>query len=287
MAHKAVTIPAILGRKNSPNKITAVTATDFCFARIIEQTEVDIVLVGDSLGMVALGYENTLPVTMEEMLAHTRAVRRGVRSALLVGDMPFMSYQVSAEQAVTNAGRFIQEAGAQAVKLEGGARVAEQVQTIVKTGIPVMGHIGLTPQSVHQFGGYRVQGKSYLDARQIKQDARELQNAGIFSLVLEGIPRELAAEITQELKIPTIGIGAGPDCDGQILVLHDLVGLNTEFTPKFVKRYAELANEMQSAVTDYVEEVRSGKFPEDKHSYHLVGHPLKSIKTPAADKGHQ
>jgi 3-methyl-2-oxobutanoate hydroxymethyltransferase len=284
MTHKPITIPVILGRKNSPNKITAVTATDFSFARIIEQTEIDIVLVGDSLGMVALGYENTLPVSMEEMLAHTRAVRRGVRSALLVGDMPFMSYQVSTEQAVTNAGRFIQEAGAQAVKLEGGAKVAGQVQAIVNAGIPVMGHIGLTPQSVHQFGGYRVQGKSYLDARQIKQDARDLQNAGIFSLVLEGIPRELAAEITQELKVPTIGIGAGPDCDGQILVLHDLVGLNTEFTPKFVKRFAELADEMQAAVTDYVEEVRSGKFPEDKHSYHMVGHPLKPVKIPASDK---
>ena len=286
MAQKTVTIPAILGRKNSLNKITAVTATDFSFARIIEQTEVDIVLVGDSLGMVALGYENTLPVTLDEMLAHTRAVRRGVRSALLIGDMPFMSYQVSVEQAVINAGRFIQEAGAQAVKLEGGIRVADQVQAIVKAGIPVMGHIGLTPQSVHQFGGYRVQGKTYLDARQIKQDARELQKAGIFSLVLEGIPRELAAEITQELKVPTIGIGAGPDCDGQILVLHDLVGLNTEFTPKFVKRFAELADEMQAAVTDYVEEVRSGKFPADKHSYHMAGHPLKPIKITASDKGH-
>ena len=285
MTKKTTTIPAILGRKNSPNKITAVTATDFSFARIIEQTEVDIVLVGDSLGMVALGYENTLPVTLEEMLAHTRAVSRGVRSALLIGDMPFMSYQVSVEQAVTNAGRFLQEAGAQAVKLEGGIRVAEQVRAIVKAGIPVMGHIGLTPQSVHQFGGYRVQGKTYLDARQIKQDARELQNAGIFSLVLEGIPRELAAEITQELKVPTIGIGAGPDCDGQILVLHDLVGLNTEFTPKFVKRFAELADEMQSAVTEYVEEVRSGKFPADEHSYHMTGHPLKPVKINATDKG--
>jgi 3-methyl-2-oxobutanoate hydroxymethyltransferase len=284
MTKKTITIPTILGRKNTPNKITAVTATDFSFARIIDQTEIDIVLVGDSLGMVALGYENTLPVTMDEMLAHTRAVRRGIRSALLVGDMPFMSYQVSVEQAVINAGRFIQEAGAQAVKLEGGIRVADQVNAIVKAGIPVMGHVGLTPQSVHQFGGYQVQGKTYLDARQIKQDARELQNAGIFSLVLEGIPRELAAEITGELKVPTIGIGAGPDCDGQILVLHDLVGLNTEFSPKFVKRFAELAGEMQAAVTDYVEEVRTGKFPADKNSYHMAGHPLKQVKINTIDK---
>ncbi|PIQ97514.1 MAG: 3-methyl-2-oxobutanoate hydroxymethyltransferase [Nitrospinae bacterium CG11_big_fil_rev_8_21_14_0_20_56_8] len=279
-----ITVPGILARKSSDKKITALTAYDYCFSRILDDTEIDIVLVGDSLGMVVLGYENTLPVTMEEMLAHTRAVKRGIQHALLVGDMPFMSYQVSIEQAVTNAGRFVQEGGAEAVKLEGGVRVADKAAAIVRAGIPVMGHIGLTPQSVHQFGGYRVQGKSFIDARHIKQDAKELQKAGVFSIVLEGIPLELAAEITQELKIPTIGIGAGPQCDGQILVLHDLLGLNQDFVPKFVKQYAQFAEQARSAVQKYVEEVRSGQFPSHEHTYHMQSGPLKKVEEQGGGK---
>jgi len=264
-----ITVPEIMGRKASGKKIAALTATDYAFARLLDAAGVDIVLVGDSLGMVALGYENTLAVTMDEMLAHTRAVRRGIGSALLVGDMPFLSYQVSVEEAVRNAGRFIQEAGASAVKLEGGERVEGAVRAIVSAGIPVMGHLGLTPQSVHQFGGYRVQGKSFLDARAIRQDAKRLEKAGVFSLVLEGIPALLAEEITQEVKIPTIGIGAGPGCDGQILVLHDLLGLTDGFTPKFVKRYAELGQAAKEAIGNYIGEVRDGAFPAREHSYHV------------------
>ncbi len=278
MDRKPVTIPAIIGKKNSRSKITALTAYDFSFAKILDATEIDIILVGDSLAMVALGFPNTLPVTMDEMIAHTRAVKQGIQNSLLVGDMPFMSYQVSSEQAIANAGRFLQEGGAAAVKLEGGLRVAQKVRAIVQAGIPVMGHIGLTPQSVHQFGGYKVQGKNLLQARQIKQDARELEKAGAFAIVLEGIPSDLAGEITECLKIPTIGIGAGPHCDGQILVLHDLLGLTQDFTPKFVKRYANLDAEIKKAVGNYIDEVRSGLFPDKEHSYHTEKKPLKKVE---------
>ncbi len=277
MDRKPVTIPAIIGKKNSGSKITALTAYDFSFAKVLDATDIDIILVGDSLAMVALGFPNTLPVTMDEMIAHTRAVQRGARNSLLVGDMPFMSYQVSDEQAITNAGRFLQEGGAAAVKLEGGVRMAQKVRAIVQAGIPVMGHIGLTPQSVHQFGGYKIQGKNLLQARQIKQDARELEKAGAFAIVLEGIPDDLAQEITGCLKIPTIGIGAGPHCDGQILVLHDLLGITQDFTPKFVKRYANLDAEIKKAVGQYIEEVRSGAFPGREHSYNTDKNPLKKV----------
>jgi len=277
MDKKPVTIPAIIGKKNSTSKITALTAYDFSFAKLLDATDIDIVLVGDSLAMVALGFPNTLPVTMDEMIAHTRAVRRGIRNSLLVGDMPFMSYQVSDEQAVTNAGRFLQEGGATAVKLEGGVRVARKVRAIVQAGIPVMGHIGLTPQSVHQFGGYKVQGKNLLQARQIKQDARELEKAGAFAIVLEGIPSDLAQEITECLKIPTIGIGAGPHCDGQILVLNDMLGITQDFTPKFVKRYTNLDAEIKKAVGLYIEEVQSGEFPGKEHAYNTDKKPLKKV----------
>jgi len=272
-----MTIPGILGKKNSASKITALTAYDFSLAKLLDATDIDIVLVGDSLAMVALGFPNTLPVTMDTMIAHTRAVRQGIKNSLLVGDMPFMSYQVSDEQAITNAGRFLQEAGAAAVKLEGGVRVAQKVRAIVQAGIPVMGHIGLTPQSVHQFGGYKVQGKNLLQARQIKQDARELEKAGAFSIVLEGIPSNLAAEITDCLKIPTIGIGAGPHCDGQILVLQDMLGITQDFTPKFVKRYANLDAEIKNAVGQYIDEVHSGEFPGLEHSYNTDKKPLKKV----------
>ncbi len=277
MEKSPVTVPDIAGRKNSGKKITALTAYDYSFAKLLDATDIDIILVGDSLGMVSLGHENTLSVTMENMIDHTRAVKQGARRALVVGDMPFMSYQVSVEQAVTNAGRLIQEGGASAVKLEGGVRVVDRVQAIVQACIPVMGHIGLTPQSVHQFGGYKVQGKNYLDSRQIRQDARDLQSAGIFALVMEGIPGELAEEITAELKIPTIGIGAGLKCDGQILVLHDLLGLNQDFVPKFVKQYAQLADSLKSAVSEYIQEVRAETFPGQEHTYHSKQGVLKQV----------
>lgn len=277
MNKNRVTVPAILGRKNSGKKILALTAYDYCFARILDSCEIDIVLVGDSLGMVSLGYESTLPVTMDEMIHHTRAVRRGINNLLLVGDMPFLSYQVSNETAIANAGRFVQEGGAEAVKIEGGARAAERVRAVVQAGISVMGHVGLTPQSVHQFGGYKVQGRSYQDGRQIMKDARELEKAGAFAVVLEGIPAELAQEITRELAVPTIGIGAGPHCDGQILVLQDLLGLNMDFVPKFVKKFAHMGETVKTAVSDYAREVQSGSFPSREHSYSAKSEPLRPV----------
>jgi len=277
MKAQPVTVPAITARKNSGKKITALTAYDYSFAKLLDTTLIDILLVGDSLGMISQGHENTLSVTLEDVIYHTRSVRRGAHRALIVADMPFMSYQVSVEQAVTNAGRLIQQGRAAAIKLEGGARVANQVHAIVQAGIPVMGHVGLTPQSIHQFGGYKVQGKTFLDSKQVRQDAKDLQKAGAFSLVLEGIPQELATEITHDLKIPTIGIGAGSKCDGQILVIHDLIGLNPEFTPKFVKRYAELSDVIQNAVTEFIDEVNSEVFPGPEHTYNLKKVALKKV----------
>ena len=277
MKAQPVTVPAITARKNSGKKITALTAYDYSFAKLLDTTLIDILLVGDSLGMISQGHENTLSVTLEDVIYHTRSVKRGAHRALIVADMPFMSYQVSVEQAVTNAGRLIQQGRAAAIKLEGGARVANQVHAIVQAGIPVMGHVGLTPQSIHQFGGYKVQGKTFLDSKQVRQDAKDLQKAGAFSLVLEGIPQELATEITHDLKIPTIGIGAGSKCDGQILVIHDLIGLNPEFTPKFVKRYAELSDVIQNAVTEFIDEVNSEVFPGPEHTYNLKKVALKKV----------
>jgi len=277
METQPVTVPAITARKNSEKKITALTAYDFSFAKLLDNTEIDILLVGDSLGMVSQGHENTLSVTLEDVLYHTRSVKRGAHRALVVADMPFMSYQVSLEQAVTNAGRLIQEGHAAAVKLEGGEHMADRVNAITQAGIPVMGHVGLTPQSVHQFGGYKIRGKTFLDSKQIKQDAKGLQKAGAFSLVLEGMPEELASEITQDLEIPTIGIGAGAKCDGQILVIHDLLGLNPDFSPKFVKHYAQLADVIQNAVSEFIGEVHSKAFPAPKHSYNLKKGSLKQV----------
>ena len=277
MRFQPVTVPAITARKNSEKKITALTAYDFSFAKLLDNTAIDILLVGDSLGMVSQGHENTLSVTLEDVLYHTRSVKRGVNRALVVADMPFMSYQVSLEQAVTNAGRLIQEGHAAAVKLEGGKRMADRVHAITQAGIPVMGHVGLTPQSVHQFGGYKIQGKTFHDSKQIKKDAKDLQKAGAFSLVLEGMPEELASEITQDLEIPTIGIGAGAKCDGQILVIHDLLGLNPDFSPKFVKHYAQLADVIQNAVSEFIGEVHSKAFPAPKHSYNLKKGSLKQV----------
>ncbi len=277
MDRRRVTIPQLMEWKKNQRKISALTAYDYTFARLLDESGIDVILVGDSAGMVAMGHENTLPVTMDEMIFHTRGVRRGVQTALLVGDMPFMSYHVSEADTIQNAGRFIQEGGAEAVKMEGGSRILDKVHAVVQAGISVMGHVGLTPQSVHQFGGYRVQGKNYLDARQIKKDALDLQKSGVFALVLEGMPMELAAEITAELEIPTIGIGAGSHCDGQILVTQDMLGMNLDFAPKFVKKYSEVGAAIRSAVQGYVDEVRSGAFPDEAHSYHLKKEKLRSV----------
>jgi 3-methyl-2-oxobutanoate hydroxymethyltransferase len=263
--------------KDEGRHFAMLTAYDYLSARILDESGIPILLVGDSLGMVMLGYPTTLPVTMDDMLHHAKAVSRGARQALLVGDMPFMSYQSSMEQAVTNAGRFIQEAGMHAVKLEGGGRVIEITKRLTESGIPVMGHLGLTPQFVHQMGGFKVQGKTDKQAAQILADAKSLEQAGAFSLVLEGVPSKLGATITHQLRIPTIGIGAGPACDGQVLVFHDLVGLTTGKAPKFVKRYANLAEEIASAAGAYMEDVRTGKFPGPEHEYTTNG------STPAKD----
>ncbi len=261
------TILDIKKMKNQGEKISMLTAYDFGMASILDESEIDIILVGDSLGNVVLGYDTTLPVTMEDMLHHTRAVARGVQSAMIVADMPFLSYQVSPQQALANAGRFLKEADAQAVKLEGGDEQAETVFKLTSSGIPVMAHLGLTPQSIHQLGGYKVQGKKEDAAEQMLRDAKTLENAGAFSLVLECVPEKLAAEITAALSIPTIGIGAGVQCDGQVLVVNDMLGMYDRMTPKFVKKYANLNADIRSAVKKYIQEVKSGAFPDSEHSF--------------------
>ncbi len=269
MEKKKITTLDIQKMKKEKRKITALTAYDYPFAKILDKTEIDIILVGDTVGMVVLGYKNTLPVTMEDMIHHIRAVKRGVSRALIVGDMPFMSYQVSVEESLRNAGRLVQEGGAEGVKIEGGIAMRDRIRAIVDIGIPVMGHVGLTPQSVHRFGGYRVQGKDYLNARKILSDAKAVEDAGAFSIVLEGIPAELGKRISEALAIPTIGIGAGPHCNGQILVIHDLLGLPGDFNPKYIKRYADIGESITDAVRNYIDEVREEKFPSEEHSYHV------------------
>lgn len=263
-----ITVPEIRGMKGRGEKITALTAYDYCFARILDEAGIDILLVGDSLGMVIQGHENTLPVTMDDMVYHTRVVVRGRKRALVVADMPFLSFQVSVEEARRNAGRLVQEGGAEAVKLEGGVGMLPAVKGVAEMGIPVMGHVGLTPQWIHQFGGYRVQGKEKASGEAIVRDALALEEAGAFAVVLEGIPMDLAKGITERLSIPTIGIGAGVHCDGQVLVVHDMLGLYDRFSPKFVKRYADVKGVMIKAVKDYVAEVRGRTFPGEKHSFH-------------------
>jgi 3-methyl-2-oxobutanoate hydroxymethyltransferase len=266
---KKVTIRLIQAMKTRHEPISMLTAYDYPTALIMDQAGMDIILVGDSLAMVELGYESTLPVTMDEMIHHSKAVARGAKYALLVGDMPFMSYQASTADAVRNAGRFLQEAGMNAVKLEGGRERVETVRAIVEAGIPVMGHLGLTPQSVHKLGGFRPQGKDAEAAYKLLQDAQALQEAGCFSLVLESIPGKLAELVSQTLDIPTLGIGAGVGCDGQVLVTHDMLGLFERFTPKFVKRYANLAVEMQRAFTAYKADVKSRVFPAADHTVEM------------------
>jgi len=257
----------LLEKKQKSQKITMVTAYDFPTASILDQVEIDTILVGDSLGNVVLGYDSTVPVTMDEMIHHCKAVARGVKSGFMIGDMPFLSYQVSIEKAIENAGRFVKEAGCDAVKLEGGSDMAPVVKAIVKAGIPVCGHIGLTPQTATMLSGYKVQGKDAESARKMIQSAKDLEEAGAFMIVIECIPDFLAARITSELSIPTIGIGAGKQCDGQVLVYHDLVGLFERFTPKFVKRYINLAPMIKEAVGQYKTEVETGEFPGPEHSF--------------------
>ena len=266
---KKLTIQDIITMKKSGERISMLTAYDASFAGLIDAVGIDMLLVGDSLGMVLLGYNSTIPVTMEEMLHHCRAAGKGVKRAVLVGDMPFMSYQVSESEAITNAGRFLKEAGCDAVKLEGGTEMCDKVGAIVKAGISVMGHIGLTPQTASQLGGYKVQGKDADSSRQLLQSARDLEAAGAFSIVLECIPAQLSEAITRTVTIPTIGIGAGKHCDGQVLVTHDMVGMFEKFSPSFVKQYINLAPQIKDAVAAYHEEVKNGSFPDDEHSFNM------------------
>lgn len=263
---KKITIPDVLSMKSDGHRISMLTSYDFPFTRIMDAAGIDIILVGDSAGVVFAGHETTLPVTMDEMLYHVKAVRRADPKALVVADMPFMSYQTGIEDACRNCGRMIKEGGAEAVKVEGGMNMAHVIRAVSQIDIPVMAHIGLTPQSVHRMGGYKVQGRKE-QADRIMEDAYAIQSAGAFAVVLEGIPAKLAADITAELHIPTIGIGAGPACDGQVLVIHDILGLCEKYSPKFVKRYADLGPVISEAVKQYIAEVKSGEFPTDAHSF--------------------
>jgi len=273
-----VTIIDIKGMKQKKEKIPMLTAYDYVTAKMVDEAGVPLILVGDSLGMVMLGYESTIPVTMEEMIHHTKAVVRGAKKALIIGDMPFMTYHVSISDALHNAAKFIQEGGAQAVKLEGGEVVAEQVRRLVGCGIPVMGHIGVTPQSKHQLGGFRAWGKVVEEAKKLLSDARILEEAGAFAIVLECTPAPLSELITQKLAIPTIGIGAGPDCDGQVQVISDMLGLYTDFVPRHAKQYARLAGEIKTAVEDYISEVKSLSFPTMEQSYTMDEGLIKQLK---------
>jgi len=271
------TVSTLLSQKQNGDKITMLTSYDYSTAKIIDEAGVNTILVGDSLGTVILGYEDTLPVTMEDMIHHTRAVSRGAKNALVVADMPFMSYQTSVCDAVKNAGRLIKEGGAQAVKLEGGAAVKEQIKAIVNASIPVVGHIGLTPQSINAFGGFKVQGKSEESAKKIIEDAKIIEEAGAFMLVMECVPERLAKIVTESVNIPTIGIGAGKYCDGQVLVYQDMLGMFTDFVPKFVKKYADVGEIMKNAFSEYIKEVKSGAFPAEEHTFKIDDEIIKKL----------
>ncbi len=262
-----ITIQDLIKKKQAKKKISMLTAYDYPFAKIVDEAEIDAILVGDSLAMVVQGLENTLPVTMDEMIYHTKMVSKAATRAMVIGDMPYLSYQISVEDAIRNAGRFLKEGGAQAVKLEGGRDVEEIVKALTKAEIPVMSHIGLTPHAIYRMGGYKVQGKTEKAAQRLIEDAKILEDAGAFSLLLEAIPADLAKKITDELSIPTIGIGAGPSCDGQILVLHDVIGLFERFLPKFAKRYTNLKDNAATALKLYKKEVEEGIFPGEEHSF--------------------
>jgi 3-methyl-2-oxobutanoate hydroxymethyltransferase len=287
-----ITVPDLLQRKSQTagshsnfQKITCLTAYDYPTARLLDEAGVDVILVGDSLGMVMLGHDNTLSVTIDEMLHHTRAVRHGTRRALLVADMPYGSYHADLGESLRNAMRFVKEAGAEAVKVEGGERRLELISRLTEAEIPVMGHVGLTPQSLNALGGYRVQGKTADAAEQLIRDARAVEAAGAFAVVLEAVPRELAAQVTRELRIPTIGIGAGPDCDGQILVVHDLLGLTFGQTPKFARQYANVSEIISKAVREYCDDVREGGFPSDGESYHAARMTMEQKEAPVNSDG--
>jgi len=273
-----ITINDIKAMKEKGEKITMLTAYDYSTAKIVDEVGIPLILVGDSLGMVVLGYESTIPVTMDEMIHHTKAVVRGTKQAMVIGDMPFMTYHVSVDDALRNAARFIQEAGAQAIKLEGGVTVAEKVRRVVQCGIPVQGHIGLTPQSIHQLGGHKVQGRSPEAAIRTIEDAQALEEAGVFSIVLETVPAPLAALITEKVSVPTIGIGAGIGCDGQVQVINDILGSFADFVPKHAKQYAKLTDIIRDAVTEYHDEVRAGSFPTDKQSFSMDKGVLAELK---------
>ena len=271
------TIREIAAMKRRGKRIAMITAYDYTSARIVEAAGVDIILVGDSLGQVVLGYDSTVPVTMEDMLHHIKAVVRGSDKTHIVGDLPFMSYQASESEAVRNAGRLLKEGGAQSVKLEGGKHVAKSMRRIVRAGIPVMGHIGLTPQAVNQLGGYRIQGKTTKAAVELIEDAKAVEDAGAYSIVLEGVPSQLARIVTQRLTIPTIGIGAGVHCDGQVQVFHDMMGLYSDFTPKHARKYANLSADMCGAVADYIQDVRAQSFPSEDESFTLAPNVLAEL----------
>ena len=266
---KKTTIPGFLKMKKEGNKFTMVTAYDYALATQVDKTDIEMILVGDSAAMVMLGYEGTLPISMDTLVTLATAVVKGAPNTFIVGDMPFLSYEVSKEKAIENAGRFMKEAGVDCIKLEGGKRMADTVASIVKAGIPVMGHIGLTPQSSSQLGGFRVQGKNLIAAGKLLDDALSLEEAGAFCIVLEAIPNPIAQAITERLRIPTIGIGAGPYCDAQVLVIHDLLGLFERFVPKFVKQYAQIGKDIVSALSQFDREVKTGEFPDEEHSYHI------------------
>ena len=278
MERKKITITDLHNKKRSGKKITMLTAYDYPIARLVDEAGIDMILVGDSLGMVVLGYDSTVPVTMDEMIHHSKAARRGTKYAFLVGDMPFMSYQVSVEEAIRNAGRFMKEASCDAVKLEGGDEVIAVTKAIVDAGVPVLGHLGLTPQTISKLGGYRIQGKDAEAAKKILDQAMKLEKAGCFAIVLECVPDEVAGIITKKLTIPTIGIGAGPGCDGQVLVTNDMVGLFDRFVPKFVKQYAKLSATISEGVKRYKEEVEGGMFPDAEHSFTIKEEELKKLK---------
>ena len=263
------TTTSLAAQKQSGDKITMLTAYDYSTAKLIDESGINCILVGDSLGMVMLGYDSTLPVTMDDMLHHTKAVARGAKNSMVIADMPFMSYQTSVYDAVKNAGRLIQEGGAAAVKLEGGAAVCDRIEAIVKASIPVVAHLGLTPQSINAFGGFKVQGKDEQRAKELIEDAKKIEAAGAFMVVLECVPAKLAEIISQEISIPTIGIGAGSGCDGQVLVYQDMLGLFSDFTPKFVKKFANIGDAMKVAFKDYIDEVKNGTFPAEEHSFKI------------------
>jgi 3-methyl-2-oxobutanoate hydroxymethyltransferase len=274
---KKTMIPEFLSMKQDGKKFTMVTAYDYALATQVNKTDIEMILVGDSAAMVMLGYQSTVPIDLDTLLILAKAVVKGAPNTFIVGDMPFLSYEVSKEKAIENAGRFMKEAEVDCVKLEGGKRMADTVAAMVKAGIPVMGHIGLTPQSSSQLGGFRVQGKDLIAAERLLEDALSLEQAGAFSIVLEGIPNPVAQIITERLKIPTIGIGAGPFCDAQVLVIHDLLGLFERFVPKFVKQYAQIGQDIVKALSTFDKEVKTGAFPDEEHSYHLKAEQEKEI----------